>query len=122
MSDQDVTLSQNKLWVILIVVWLMSCMTSAGVSWYFAGVSSDRSNDALAKIVAIQRTQGTNGLNILYTSAQKRCLVSVGARQMWIHDARIQAAHEGPSVIIPPPLTPCAKTVIDPNGNVPHAR
>lgn len=95
------------------MVWLMSNVTSAGVGFVFAGISTDRSNDALSKIVALQKTQGQKEVTILYNSTLKRCRASVGSRQIWIHDARIQARHN-PGVLIPKPLTPCETSVQNP--------
>lgn len=110
-----VTLSRNKLWVILIMVWAMSCVTSAGVSWYFAGVSSDRSNAALAKIVQLQRDQGSKGLDVLYQSALTRCQNGITARSVAINNAVIQRDHDGADVQIPPKLPPCKDSVANPN-------
>lgn len=110
-----VMLSRNRLSTILITVWLMSCITSAGVSWYFAGVSSDRSNTALSNVVALQRQQGHDGLNVIYQSDKARCLTAVKARNVQIHNAIVQRDHEGSAVTIPNPLKPCAQSVHDPN-------
>lgn len=114
-----IQLTRSRLWAILFTVWVMSVVSAAGVGWVFAGISSDRSNDALKQVLTLQRTQGNEGLSILYKSASKRCLTARGTRQIEIHNARIQAKHEL-GVTIPPPPAKCATTVKNPLPKPPH--